>query len=77
MSEAPIETNTAEVIQTNSENNNFIGVPTRKKFQHLQKQGKRTHTVSEPFEVKRQRYLEIKEMRQKLKEIRAEKLEEV
>jgi hypothetical protein len=77
MSEAPIETNTAEVILSSSENNNLIGVPTRKKFQHLQKHGKRTHTVSEPFDVKRQRYLEMKEMRQKLKEIRAEKTEEV
>lgn len=74
-SELP-DTQHTQTVQT-SEQKLIPGVPTRKLYKHLHKHGKRTHTIPEPFEQRREKYLEMRELRQQIRQLKAERLEEV
>ena len=60
------------------QNNNISGIPScRTTYKRTKNETKRIHTVSEPFEERKEKYLELREMRQKIKLLRAEKLQDV
>ena len=60
------------------QNNNLSNVTSSKKdWKRSKNNNKRVHVVSENFNDRKEKYLELKEMRQKLKHLRSEKLVEV